>query len=901
MKKIIAIVLSICILIASEAPVLAQVPLAGRTARQLSKIEKSFAIRSFKAPKTPFFITSEATLRRMTQTTPSAVIALRPPQNTAELHLRVERSVQNAIISSTMSPEKISTLAKQGKTFGLPSSILKFKNPAQRSPLLRNEFVTAAADGNASLPELTTAQKFWRYELTMMQPFMQSIPSLTSASNEMVLPVVYTLQDAAALALLGDLSDKALLQKITQQTRDSSLTQVTSTLWTRYLLAQQEWGELEQFFVTNDGQFAALQNSMAQYAKENNLPLTIFSTEQPEKPLAPQVKDLLQDRGVVVESTTDPSIQATRRWMEWYQNRSVANTENAVAQETHQQQPATVSTIIPNLTTNTADVLDAFTTQALQTRLVTIPARTVASVPSGKTAAAVPQAAAANTVSATAVNNTSGNPANPPVNPSTQEATRLTSGGGGNNNLPPSAKPPLDPEGNSLLARFQRASLYAASFVMGLEVATPVIANFGSSFGLSLQDNILVSVATYTPYSLGALLSNQVKKYLGRKGSMNLGLLMMATGFAGGVTWAGLDGAFTPHADTMMQFYKALACITLASTGGVFVHNSVGPIMTELNAKASELVRQKRSAMTEFSRALGMASSFAFPFIATKMMGMDWSFTFALPIPLVAASLLGVNLIHLPNTRPIVNHAAHATAKAKNGLLNWLKNNEYVRLFKEEKGAGPLLAGLAIMNGVEMGINNGFLLLLPSLTKDPSSQYLFGMAQFAAPFILGRYLAKKFLNWFPKRNLTVATGMATAGASAAIMPGIVDNVYALTGALFLAETGISSLFTLSFARTAKNPATVDRLTTLIVASALSCAVGPMIFSSITQGLVNAGLGLETATAAAMIGIPAGLTILASRLFRRVEKVGVETKSSISKLVSFIKESISFPKFRRKRS
>lgn len=154
-----------------------------------------------------------------------------------------------------------------------------------------------------------------------------------------------------------------------------------------------------------------------------------------------------------------------------------------------------------------------------------------------------------------------------------------------------------------------------------------------------------------------------------------------------------------------------------------------------------------------------MAASFAFPFLATKVMGMDWSFTFALPIPLVAAAALGINLAKIPNTKPVLEpKAAPVPAAAQSGqrnrrayqLTSSFQNNSYIRLFKEEKGVAALLTGLFIMNAVEMSFNNGFLFLLPSLTNDPSSQYLFGLTQFAAPFLLGRYLAGSFLKWFPK-------------------------------------------------------------------------------------------------------------------------------------------------------
>ena len=369
---------------------------------------------------------------------------------------------------------------------------------------------------------------------------------------------------------------------------------------------------------------------------------------------------------------------------------------------------------------------------------------------------------------------------------------------------------------------------------------------------------------------------------------MNLGLALMGTGFTAGVTLFGLNGAFVPQPDMWAHFYSILGCITLASTGGVFVHNAVGPMMTDLSKGSSDLVLQKRMANTEFSRALGMMASFAFPFISTNVLGMDWSFTFALPIPLVAAAAMGINLSKIPNTKPelepkpvplVQETQAGKRNRRAYKLTSSILNNSYIRLFKEEKGVAGLLTGLLLMNAVEMSYNNGFLFLLPKLTAGSSSQYIFGLMQFAVPFLIGRHLAKGFLKWFPKNNMTVATALSSAGGLAALL--FPDNVYALTAALFTAEMGISTAFTLAFARTAaftlafartaKNAHTQDRIVSLIVASAISCAFGPMLLSNLAETLINMGLcSTADATTAALIGIPSALAVLSTLIFKRIE-------------------------------
>ncbi|MBR2392653.1 MAG: hypothetical protein IKA93_03675, partial [Elusimicrobiaceae bacterium] len=320
---------------------------------------------------------------------------------------------------------------------------------------------------------------------------------------------------------------------------------------------------------------------------------------------------------------------------------------------------------------------------------------------------------------------------------------------------------------------------------------------------------------------------------------------------------------------TMLHFYKTLACITTASVGGVLVHNAVGPMITEISKGASDLLVQKRNSYTELARAAGMAASFAFPFLSTAVLGMDWSLTFALPLPFVALAAIGINSGKLPNTKPV--KAATLPTEKQISLWEKVKNNQYLHLFKEERGVAPLLTGLLIMNAVEVSFNSGFLLLLPALTQNPSMQYLFGIAQFAVPFLLGRYLAGHFLKWFPKNNMAIATALGALGGFASLTAAQ-SNVYLLTASLFAAELGISTAFTLAFSRTAKNPKTQDRIVSLIVASAISCAFGPMLLTDLAQGLIDAGiLSTQAATATTLLGIPAALATISALLFKRADK------------------------------
>jgi len=416
---------------------------------------------------------------------------------------------------------------------------------------------------------------------------------------------------------------------------------------------------------------------------------------------------------------------------------------------------------------------------------------------------------------------------------------------------------------------FQQASLYIASFVTGLEIGTPVMASLGAALKLPLEENILVAVATYLPYSLGAFFSDWLKGKIGRKATMNAGLSLMGGSFLAGSTVLGLDGSFEAWANPTAHFWSILGALTVASLGSVFIHNAAGPIMTELSEKTTDLIRQKRGAFVELSRAAGMLSSYAFPFLATSVMGLDWSAPFLMALPFVGTAAVGLNLAHIPNTRPAPIKKEISTEGTS--VMQKLKNNRYVRLFREDKSVAPLLGGLLLMNAVETAYNGGFILMLPSLTKNLSSQYLLGLTQFALPFILGRYLASGFLKWFPKRNLSIAMAIASIAGLTAM--NVTHDLIPLTISLFTAELGISTMFTLSFARTAKNPATQDRIMSLIVASAGTCAIGTYSFIFIAQRFVEAGwLDPSNTIATALITIPTILALFSTGLLNKVERI-----------------------------
>ncbi|MBR4356147.1 MAG: MFS transporter [Elusimicrobiaceae bacterium] len=414
---------------------------------------------------------------------------------------------------------------------------------------------------------------------------------------------------------------------------------------------------------------------------------------------------------------------------------------------------------------------------------------------------------------------------------------------------------------------WQRAGLYMSSFVVGLEIGQPIIATLGETFQLSLSKNILVSAATFLPYSLGAFGADWIKRKMGKKACLNTGLALAGSSFLAGSQLLGLNGHFALWNHPDAQFYSILGTISLASWGGTLIHSSLGPIMRELSQNTTELRRNKRIAFTETGEATGLLASYFFPLISTEVMGLDWSAPFLLAWPLVTMAAIGVNTSRLPNFKMNLQNSL-----SNRGQKNWKQkftSNSYVELIKTDKSASQLLKGLLLLNGIELSLNSGFLLMLPSLTQSSSSQYLLGLAQFAAPYVIGSYLGTKLLEWFPNRNMTAASVVAAVGGIGALFS--THDVYALTAALSTAELGLSAAYTLSFTKAAKKPQTQDRMTSLILASVVTAAVGPYLLTQVAQAMINMNLFTEsTATALALIGIPGLLTLWLLRTVKKLE-------------------------------
>ena len=712
--------------------------------------------------------------------------------------------------------------------------ILTHTNVQERALLLRTDFMALALTNQVNPTDIAAGVHFYRTNLAQLNK---------SA------PLTETIADIASLGLLGEKNDGLLLLQVAQQAIGTPTEAAVTTAVARALLRLGDYKSLEKLSQSVSMQ-PELWNGLRDYAKQYDLPIHLLTAQRTTVDLSALQADLV-DLGPINSIVVNPTIEATYLYMnagknplgETPLNTAIPEKEVLpIATDTQKSEKAAVKLSAPlsalggaTYSVNHSKELAPWTVETQRLAMQAWTERTLAQQNQPRTSA---------------------------FTKATQLLTRL--------------RPIQAADGASLT---QRAALYLTAFSIGLEIGTPIMASIKSALNLPLSYAILVMAASFSPYLFGSFIANWLKGIIGRKGTINTGLALMGGSFILGATALGLDGSFTAWDNPLAQYFGILATLTTAGTGAVFIHNATGPIMTEISQKASDLIRQKRGTYIELARSVGMMASFAFPFLATSMLGMDWSAPFILALPFVTASALGLNLAHLPNTKPHVLPAPKLPqSPVVDGLrkprkaLKWknsILNNSYVRLLREEPGVGNFVGGLFTMNAVEVAFQSGFLFMIPKLAPDESSQYLFGMMQYAVAFLAGRYLAGHFLKWFPKHNISLATLLAAIGGSTAL--GLTHSVYGLTAALFTAELGISTAFTLSFARTAKNHETQDRITSLIMASAISCAIGPLLLTQIAEGLMKAGVMNEgNATIATLIAIPAALTFMSAKLFKNME-------------------------------
>lgn len=707
-----------------------------------------------------------------------------------------------------------------------PSQTMAYTLP-RVSPLFEQVNSTAATSrllfsrtGINTAAQLPEALDFWRHDVGQRANQLETLPPHLFSSRSSVrsdtetsaatLQLADLITDIAALGIYGSEQDVPLLLNLHERLASTQFATPVTAATARALLRLGAYRDL-QTVAYRDPDPAGIWDGICDWADRNNIRLPLLPAERQLETPTSFFTDLLAPFGQVTSAAVDPSFAATSWYMQLGQT-PAARPKRAYkpVSPMAQSRYVTPSAYAPSwVRTNVLPPLADFLPRSL-------------SLPGFSGNFAIPDY-------------TLVTPAEPSV---LQKSADKTS--------------------------WQRAGLYAASFVMGFELGQPIIASVGEALKLSLPENILVSVATFAPYALGSFWASHRQQKIGDKALLTRGLWLLGASLAAGTLGlGGLDGHFSLWANPKLHFYSILSVMTLASLGSTMMHCAVGPMMSALSRNAPQTVRERRTANTELGQAAGLLTSYLLPFIGTQWLGLDWSAPFLLSLPLVATAALGLHTLR--------NHTFELPRTTVKPALKTrkLKDNVYVKLFKEDKNLGKLVGGLALVNGIEASLNSGFLLMLPELTNNASSQYLWGLGQFALPFALGSFLGTRLLKHFPHKNMTISAAITAAGVLGAVCSG--GALPVLAGSLALAELGLSSAYTLSFARSAKNPKTQGRVASLLVASTLSAAVMPFMLSSLAQGIIDAGwMSLPTALATTMIGLPGLLSLGMWRLFRKME-------------------------------
>ncbi len=241
MRALLSLLLSVCVLFSSVSPSLAQVARKGIT------VGKALA-----RPVTPSSLTRQ-----------------------------VERLAQ---VQRPASVIQIRSLLKTGVRAGVAERILALPSVAERSILLRNEFVGLALEKHVQPGPLSQAVQFYRTDL---QTLSSSFASFSGADFQGVLAVSAdpssaafkdlfacraALSDAAALGLLGVKEDAPRLVAFYEQAKGSAFEDVAAAITARGLLRQGAYEALTAWAKENASN-TFFWNELAAYAQAKGLPV----------------------------------------------------------------------------------------------------------------------------------------------------------------------------------------------------------------------------------------------------------------------------------------------------------------------------------------------------------------------------------------------------------------------------------------------------------------------------------------------------------------------------------------------------------------------------------------------------------------------------------------------------
>ena len=337
MKKLLAAILSISILVSSVTPSLAQlVPASGR---QLVKglagkgVEGLSAVAGKQAMKEVIPAAAErGALSSGIYSLSSSVLpksfsdkdSKASLEGTKSLQISLDRSIRQQLLRSG---RDIRESVKAGQVEGMAALILNHPNAAFRQWLLRNEFVTVALQGGATRAQIAEAIKFYRENLSQAQEIFKKLPEndlnslLQIAKNPkhpgypIVSEIHGLLSSAAALGLLGSKADAAVLKGFYQAAKGSAFEDTAMVIAARGMLRGGAYQELEELAALNKAEGPFWQE-LGAFVQSKGLPVHIeaaaSSDVQAELPLLPLFLRAGCEPNFL---NADISQQATEKWL----------------------------------------------------------------------------------------------------------------------------------------------------------------------------------------------------------------------------------------------------------------------------------------------------------------------------------------------------------------------------------------------------------------------------------------------------------------------------------------------------------------------------------------------------------------------------------------------------------
>ena len=272
MKKIIAVILSINLLVLNASPVLAQV-----APRKLAQGTKALATAKLPKVKLP--------------------AGVKAPAVRTDLGALVEKAaLQGMHLPLT---QNYGALLKNSNPL-LPAArqILAHNNAKERTLLLHSDFVVLALDKKASVHDMKAAADFYRDNLQKFSPEKD---------------IAATVADIASLGILGNLKDADLIFNVARQAADTAAEIPVTSVAARALLRLKAYDKLAELS-RKSGVQADLWNGIREYAKANHLPLQVWDILRVDMDVKP-FQESMAAYGTLNQVAVDPSQETTYLYM----------------------------------------------------------------------------------------------------------------------------------------------------------------------------------------------------------------------------------------------------------------------------------------------------------------------------------------------------------------------------------------------------------------------------------------------------------------------------------------------------------------------------------------------------------------------------------------------------------